>query len=395
MNKANYFALGAVVLTLISIFLPWVEVSVVYDNPDLKQSLIPETISGIAIGYGIIGFLIALGGAFLTIKKFRWTFIAGIINFIDGFGYLHGWFGAATRDSANYGDVTSQSSVIPKYGLYLFIISSAAFLLFTIKFIRQKRTVKVSASKPNLIKNLQAAYKNAASQVYKPSKIQKMTTESSEKPTVPVSTEIPETPVQPAETATEQPAEQPLVTPAEQTPVTPTVTPAEPVKAVVTEPAPVYNQAPQATYIPQPPVQEAKKSSTSKILLIVLAVLLLVGAGIFYTTFNSSKESQSKTEQSVNDEKARLQVIIDDVNQAVNEKRYDDALLKINSINWLYQPDANKGYVDQYNVQRENLRNTIEQMKLNDHLEQQNSATEKANAATSTQPAAQSADSIH
>ena len=81
-----------------------------------------------------------------------------------------------------------------------------------------------------------------------------------------------------------------------------------------------------------------------------------------------------KTEQSINEEKSRLDIIINEV----NDKKYDDALLKINSINWLYDPTTNKGYVDQYNSQRENLRNTIEQLKTNQGIEDQKKATDKA-----------------
>jgi len=126
---------------------------------------------------------------------------------------------------------------------------------------------------------------------------------------------------------------------------------------------------------------------------VVILAIVLIGAGVFVMTNTSSQKSKDKTEQSVNDEKARLQIVINEVNQDVSDKKYDDALLKINSINWLYEPDANKGYVDQYNSQRENLRNTIEQLKSNQGLEDQKQATEKANQPV--QQPIQSSDSIH
>jgi len=94
-----------------------------------------------------------------------------------------------------------------------------------------------------------------------------------------------------------------------------------------------------------------------------------------------------KTEQAINEEKSRLDIIINEVNEEVNDKKYDDALLKINSINWLYDPTTNKGYVDQYNSQRENLRNTIEQLKSNQSLEDQKQATDKAIESAVQQPA--------
>ncbi|HJV78531.1 MAG TPA: hypothetical protein VJ602_09120 [Paludibacter sp.] len=410
MNKVNYLALGAAALAVISILLPWVEVTIASGTSDLTESVQTISIHGVSIGYGLFGLLLILTGAFAAYKEFKWTFMAGLVNFINGYGYLHGWFGKATHDSGNYGDVTSLSSIDHKFGLYLFIISSLAFMILTMKNYKPKKTATVLPSEPNIKENQPAAATRnttIASHAYQPSKIQTMTTSTSETPIEPVPAETPQVPVQAAETATEQPAATPVVTePVVETPTpaqpveTPTVapqpvvTPAAPVQAVVPEPAPVTPQAPAYTAAPQQPVAEPekKKSSTSKVLLIILAIVL-VGAGIFVTTFNSSLKSKDKTEQAINDEKARLEVIIKDVNQAVSDKKYDDALLKINSINWLYDPAANKGYVDQYNSQRENLRNTVMQLKDAEHSENQQQATDKANDATE-QPV-QTTDSIH
>lgn len=394
MNKVNYLALGAVILTVIAIFLPWVQVTPAADPSELNASVEPITISGIAIGYGLFGLLVALIGGFLAFKEFKWTFMVGIVNFIDGYGYLHAWFGTSTHDSGNYGDVTSKSSVDPKFGLYLFIIASLAFLVLTLKYYKSKKTKAVSPAQPKQNENQQAAFTpkaTAASQVYQPSKIKTMTTESSETPTGAVPGETPKTPVQAAETA----AEKPVATPTAAEPEVETSTvsektaeaPKEPAQAIVTEPAaPVY-QAPRVAAAPQQPVAEpeVKKLSTSKILLIVLAIVL-VGAGVFVSMNKSSQQSKDKTEQGVTDEKARLQIIINEVNQAVSDKKYDDALLKINSINWLYEPGNNKDYVDQYNSQRENLRNTVEQLKTNQDQQDQQKANEKAAAASQQQP---------
>jgi uncharacterized membrane protein YqaE (UPF0057 family) len=429
MNKVNYLALGAVALAVISILLPWVEVTIASGTSDLTESVQTISIHGISIGYGLFGLLVSLIGGFAAYKEFKWTFVAGLVNFINGYGYLHGWFGKATHDSGNYGDVTSLSSIDHKFGLYLFIISSLAFMILTLKNYKPKKTATVSSPEPDRKENQPAAVTRKttiASHAYKPSKIQTMTTPSSETPIEPIQAETPQVPVQPAETITEQPVAtpvvpeaivetpavevQPVVTPAEQpaaapvvtapvveTPTVaaqPVVTPAAPIQAVVPEPTPVVPQAPVFTAAPQQPMAEPekKKSSTSKILLIILAIVL-VGAGVFVTTFNSSVKSKDKTEQAINDEKVRLDVIIKDVNQAVSDKKYDDALLKINSINWLYDPTANKGYVDQYNSQRENLRNTVMQLKENDRSENQQQATDKATEATE-QPV-QPTDSIH
>ena len=94
----------------------------------------------------------------------------------------------------------------------------------------------------------------------------------------------------------------------------------------------------------------------------------------------------------MNGERARLDSIINQVNEAVTNKKYDEALLKINFITWLYEPDANEGYVDQYNRQREDLRNTVEQLKTNQSLDDQKEAAEKAEEASKA--AEQPGDSI-
>jgi len=406
MNKVNFLALGAVALALIAIFSPWIEVSDANTSSDISDSFQPVIIHGISIGYGILGFLVTLLGGFLVYKEYKWTFVAGIVNFINGYGYLHQWFGAGTHDSANYGDVTSRSVVEPRFGIYLFITASLAFIVFTIRYYKLKKADVVlptwlTQKEPN-----QEAYtpKNIpASPAYQPSNIQTMTTSSTETPKEPASTETPKVPV--PETPAVQPETTPLVPePAEpkapeepkaptapKAPAQPTEIPNEPVKIVVNEPAyhaPQENATQHQPYI----TPEKKKSSTAWIYIVILAIVL-VGAGVFVMTNTSSQKTSEKTEQSVNDEKARLQIIINEVNQAVSDKKYDDALLKINSINWLYDPTANKGYVDQYNSQRENLRNTIEQLKVNQGLDEQKQAVEKANQ--SAQQPIQSSDSIH
>jgi outer membrane biosynthesis protein TonB len=392
MNKLNYLALGAVALTIISIFSPWLEVSDTANNHDLADSFQPVIISGISIGYGIFGLLVALLGAYLVFKEYKWTFIAGIVNFITGYGYLHQWFGAGSHDSGNYGDVTSKGSVDPKFGIYLFIIAALAFIIFTLKFYKLKKTEPVQLPDPEIkeIHHPVFTIKNPVStQKYQPSNIQTMTTSSTDKPTEPESAETPKVTETPAVQATEIPT---VPEKAEPTVLAqPTVTPKEPVQPTVNEPAP---QAPKDTYTPQQQYvePEKKKSSTTWILLIIL-VIVLAGSAVFFMTNKTSQNSNDKTEQSINDEKARLDVIINEVNQDVSDKKYDDALLKINSINWLYDPSSNKGYVDQYNSQRENLRNTIEQLKSNKDLDDQKQAAEKANQATP--PPAQTSDSIH
>jgi len=372
MNKVNYLALGAVAISLLAIFSPWLEVSDSGNNAG--DSFQPVIIHGISIGYGIFGLLVALVGGFLVHKEYKWAFAAGIVNFITGYGYLHEWFGAGTHDSGNYGDVTSKSIIEPKFGIYLFIFASLAFIVFTLKYYKMKKAETIRPSDPAIKLNQEPENPlkhSTPSQVYQPSKIQVMTTSSTETPIEPESTETPKA----AETSAEKAKEQPIVTP--EVPVQPTETPDPPKKAVIIESAPMYQSPVNESQRKQYVEPEKKKSSTTGILLIILAVLL-VGAAVFFMTKTDSQKSMDKTEQSINEEKSRLDIIINEVNEEVNDKKYDDALLKVNSINWLYDPTTNKGYVDQYNSQRENLRNTIEQLKTNQGIEDQKKATDKA-----------------
>jgi hypothetical protein len=386
MKKKNYLALGAAAAAIFAVFLPWIELSGAGSTSEYSTAFQDVHIYGISIGYGIFGLLVILAGAIMAYKNYKWAFTAGIINFITGYGYLHQWFGKGTHDSANYGDVTSRSSVDPKFGLYLFIWASLAFMFFTLKNYKPKKTTAVLPSDPEKKADNQAASstERISAPIYKPSKVQTMSTESSENPTTPVQpSETPIVPAQATET-TATPAtgtEEPVVSVTETAPETPIV----PVQPAVTEPAPIINPEPKTVSSAQQQVEipEQKKSWGLRILLIVLGIVIAGGA-FFYMT-NSSLKSNEKT-KSVNDEKARLELIINEVNEAVKAKNYDEALLKINSINWLYEPGANKDYVDQYNLQRENLRKTIEDLKASPSstapAEPVNKATEPAEGTT-------------
>src|ERR1035437_5063658 len=258
MNKVNYLALGAVALTIISIFSPWLEVSDTANASGLTENFQPVIISGISIGYGIFGLLIALLGGFLAFKEYKWTVVAGIVNFIIGYGYLHEWFGAGSHDSGNYGDVTSRSSVDPKFGIYLYIVASLAFIIFTLKYYKSKKTETVIPSDPDKKENQHPLFtiKNTTtSQVYQPSKIQTMTTTSTENPNETESSETPKGSEKAVENVTELPAE-PTVH------VQLTEAPKAPVQAVVNAPAPAY-QAPVTAAPQQQYVEPEKKKSSS------------------------------------------------------------------------------------------------------------------------------------
>ena len=138
MKKTNYIALIAAGLAAISVFLPWLEANSSLSFGNYSSSYSSGGVSGIAIGGGIWGLFVALGGLFLALKNNRWAFIAGVINVYIGVGYMLGWFSAGANSSFSYGnDVTgigsARVSLDPQIGLYLFVFASIAFVIFTLK----------------------------------------------------------------------------------------------------------------------------------------------------------------------------------------------------------------------------------------------------------------------
>jgi len=99
--------------------------------------------------------------------------------------------------------------------------------------------------------------------------------------------------------------------------------------------------------------QAEKRFSLVKIFLVV-GIIAALGVAVFLW----GKYSDAKS-QSINLEKQRLEQIIAQVNQAVAQQQYELALRTLDNINWQLNRDDNKEYVEQYNNQRENLRQII------------------------------------
>ena len=143
-NKSSKIALVAAGLAAISVFLPWLEVSSSASFGGYSGSFSSGGISGISIGGGIFGLLVALAGGFMAFKNIKFAFIAGAINFLNGIGYMLGWFGASGGSSYNssYGGGYASASVDPQIGLYLFVLSSLVFTIFTLKNLKGSNTVQ-------------------------------------------------------------------------------------------------------------------------------------------------------------------------------------------------------------------------------------------------------------
>jgi hypothetical protein len=137
-QKINYIAIVAASLAAIAVFLPWVEATSSASFGGYSSSYSSGGISGISIGGGIFGLLLALAGGFMAFKNIKWAFIAGAINFINGLGYMLGWFGAGGGGSysSSYGGGSAKASVDPQIGLYLFVLASLVFVIFTLKNLK-------------------------------------------------------------------------------------------------------------------------------------------------------------------------------------------------------------------------------------------------------------------
>jgi len=141
MAKLNYIALGAAGLAAISVFLPWVEASSSASFGGYSANYSSGGISGISIGGGIFGLLVALAGGFMAFKNIKFAFIAGALNFLNGLGYMLGWFGAGGGGSysSSFGGGSARASVDPQFGLYLFVLASLVFVIFTLKNLKEAK----------------------------------------------------------------------------------------------------------------------------------------------------------------------------------------------------------------------------------------------------------------
>lgn len=132
------YAIIVSIIGAISVFLPWVEASASASYMGYSSSWSSGNINGISMAVGIVGLLLMLLGGYLSYKKIRWSFIIGLLNTFDGIGYAIGWIGANSTFKSSY-DSYASGRIEPKFGLYLFIISSITFTLFTIKLFKNKK----------------------------------------------------------------------------------------------------------------------------------------------------------------------------------------------------------------------------------------------------------------
>lgn len=107
-----------------------------------------------------------------------------------------------------------------------------------------------------------------------------------------------------------------------------------------------------------PVIKQKKKQFSFLKIFLIIGIIIALGVA----TFLWKKYTDAKLE-STNLEKQRVEQIIAQVNQAVAQQNYELALSTLDNINWQLNPEDNKQFVEQYNNQRENLRQIITPLK--------------------------------
>jgi hypothetical protein len=139
-EKINFLALIAALISVLAVFLPWLEASSSASIGEYSANYSSGGISGISLGGGLFGLVVALTGGIMAFKHIKWSFAAGVINFTIGLGYILGWLNAGgdVSYSSGYGGASASASITPQIGIYIFVLSSLLFSIFTLKNLKQE-----------------------------------------------------------------------------------------------------------------------------------------------------------------------------------------------------------------------------------------------------------------
>jgi len=136
MKNSNKLGLLFSIVCMMSTFFPWAESTASVNMGSFgSSSASTGNLSGITLGVGIIGLLMGLGSLYSSFKKLKYTWIIGVLMLIDGIYYLLTMNSSGVSSSSTYGDYSASvsGSVDPKFGLFLFTISSLLLVIFTLK----------------------------------------------------------------------------------------------------------------------------------------------------------------------------------------------------------------------------------------------------------------------
>lgn len=105
---------------------------------------------------------------------------------------------------------------------------------------------------------------------------------------------------------------------------------------------------------------EFRKAKKRAFIPIYCIIAFFVGVFVIFPlvlTFTESGKTGTELETE------RLQAIVKEVETIIENKDYDSALLKLTNLNWTYNPEYHEKDIEQWDKQREDLKNTIENLK--------------------------------
>jgi len=126
-----YIALVISLIAGVCVFLPWLRTEASGSILGFGAHMnVGDPLAGIKLPGGIPALIIALAGGTLALFKIKWSFVAGIANLINGLGYAFGWF----KQGVKYESSVARAGldVIPLYGLILFLVTSALFVVIAL-----------------------------------------------------------------------------------------------------------------------------------------------------------------------------------------------------------------------------------------------------------------------
>lgn len=144
-ENVNYWAITLSAIMAIAVFLPWAGVSASLNSSygNYHSDYSTGGIAGISIPViGIVCLALAIAGGLMASLRVKVTFLAGLINFINGLSCIFGWynFGSSGSSTMSNGriDFHTSVSINPKFGLIIFVITSFIFAISTLGMLRSK-----------------------------------------------------------------------------------------------------------------------------------------------------------------------------------------------------------------------------------------------------------------
>jgi len=302
--KLNIVALICAIIMPVSCFLPWAEVSSHASVMGYSSSYY-SSVTGIQSGVGFIGLILGTVCLILVLLRSRFMIIPGILNLIFSFFQASGMEDMASNVSTSFGE----GHAGPSFGIYILFVSCLIYVVFTaIALLRFRR------KQPNLESEINSDFQSEIKQ--------NMVTRTE------------------------------YQNPIKNTPLKETVLP--PQQPEIIEPVVQVNETSLSPINKKTPLSKFQKA------MIIIGVIISTYALLFMWADKSSEKFKAEQDTAIANEQYRLEQIIKSTNDAVANKQYEVALVKINSLKWMLNKDAN--YIEQYNKIKEDLEATVQQL---------------------------------